>query len=194
MQNHQYKSGHPSVLDSTVNSEFNDNYDKYREIKTESFLGYLNGGKAYDLSSSVPSLPELPQEISHLGQSQNESAYMRETSESRINQPINTPSVAYHSPHNPASEFPTNALSNDYRRVPPATPFTPTQDTGALTPLIINPPTSLSRHSHLTIGSGPGDASDSDDYRFSGLSFGEQPLRSRVSSGPVFFTLVPRFI
>ncbi|EFP85703.2 uncharacterized protein PGTG_11032 [Puccinia graminis f. sp. tritici CRL 75-36-700-3] len=181
MQNPLYKTGHRSGLDSTVNSEFDDNVDKYRELRTESFLGYLNRGNPEGLNSPVPSLPDLPDPIPRT-ENHPVLAYKVETSEA-LNQPISTHNTSQYSPQTSRNVFQTNLLSDEYRRLSPATPFadTPTQDTRALTPLIIDPPTAISRHSHYTVGSGLGDPSDCDAYRYSGMSFGDQPLKSRVN-------------
>ncbi|POW01633.1 hypothetical protein PSHT_12446 [Puccinia striiformis] len=183
MQNPYYKSGHRSGLDSTVNSEFDDNLDKYRELKTESFLGYLNRGNPEGSGSPVPSLPGLSERILHPEANYSATAYYtRETSEA-LNQPISTPNPSHYHPQHSANGFHRDPLSDEYRRASPATPFadTPTRDTRALTPLIIDPPTAISRHSHYTVGSGLGDSSETEGLRYSGMSFGDQPLRSRVN-------------
>ncbi|KAH9464928.1 hypothetical protein MJO29_001403 [Puccinia striiformis f. sp. tritici] len=186
MQNPYYKSGHRSGLDSTVNSEFDDNLDKYRELKTESFLGYLNRGNPEGSGSPVPSLPGLSERILHPEANYSATAYYtRETSEA-LNQPISTPNPSHYHPQHSANGFHRDPLSDEYRRASPATPFadTPTRDTRALTPLIIDPPTAISRHSHYTVGSGLGDSSETEGLRYSGMSFGDQPLRSRLRTSP----------
>ncbi|WAQ85468.1 hypothetical protein PtA15_6A96 [Puccinia triticina] len=182
MQNPQHKSGHRSELDSTVNSEFDDNADKYRELRTESFLGYLNRGNPDGLNSPVPSLPELPDPIPRTDNHSVSAYTVQETSEV-LNQPISRPNFSHYSPQNPDNVFQTDRIDDEYRRASPATPFseTPTRDTRALTPLIINPPTAISRYSHHTVGSGLADPYDCEGYRYSGMSFGDKPLKSRVN-------------
>ncbi|KNZ53625.1 uncharacterized protein VP01_3182g2 [Puccinia sorghi] len=173
-----YRAGNRSDMDSTVNSGFLDNQDKYRELKTESFLGYLNKGKT---EGPIPSLPDLPNPIPQTAETLNGRAlYMKEASET-LHQSLDPPSRLHHSPPEPHPQGYLGAQSTSdesHRHSPSASPLIPS----TFTPLIINPPTATPRFSHYTLASGPEDLSDSDAFRYSGLSFGEQPLKHRVSN------------